>query len=93
MKQYKITPNITAYFELDYLVFDKRHLKISEAKKYLLTYHEKLCNRFKVRSYVKDDKIHCHYAWDSIFAEAYNRFILQNIRQNRSTEYCTPTPI
>jgi hypothetical protein len=79
MKPYKISPNLHLFEEHNFLRVDNRVLLLSDVKKYLLTYHERLCNQFKVRSYVKDDKIHCHYAWDSIITVAYSRFILQDI--------------
>lgn len=92
MKNYKITSEITAVPDLNYLIVDNKVIDMSEAKKYLLRYHENLCSKYKLRAIVKSGVVHRYYAWDSIWVEAYNRFILQGL-QKRNTEYCTPTPI
>lgn len=98
MKRYKITQEIELDLCIDHIRVCDKHFDITKVKEYLLTYHEALCNKYKLNSrthYDSKGQLHVYYAWDSIFVKAHEKRIFWSIwnNQNRNTENCTPTPI
>lgn len=76
MKPYIISDQIHLFKEHNYLKVGNRVYKLGDVKEYLQTYHETLCNHYKLNSrthYDKDGRLHIYYAWDSIFVEAYKK--------------------